>query len=87
MYRNIFSDVADMHLNNGQYGVFLKLLSRLDADNYRAVSQKKMAEELGTKQSYVSRAIKGLLKKEILFEGSRLGLNKTYRVNLLIAVS
>ena len=63
----------------------LSLLGEVDFDNYLTVSQSKIANELGMRQSNVVRAIKGLSDRNIIVEGPRAGLNKTYRLNPYIA--
>ena len=85
LYQDAVSMIADWNLPNEQYRVFLKLLGKLDFDNYLRISQKNISEELGIKQPHVSRAIKALEKREIIVEGPRAGLNKTYRLNPYVA--
>ena len=58
---------------------------KVDFDNYLTISQQNIANELDMKQSNVSRAIKGLCEHDIIIEGPRAGLNKTYRLNPYIA--
>ena len=85
VYQQALSNIADMNLPNEQYRVFLKLLSKVDFDNYLRVSQQNIADELNMNQSSVARAIKGLKEKTIIVEGPRAGFNKTYRLNPYIA--
>ena len=85
LYQDAVSMIADWNLPNEQYRVFLKLLGNLDFDNYLRISQKQFAKELGIKQPHVSRAIKALEQREIIVEGPRAGLNKTYRLNPYVA--
>ena len=61
--------------------VFLKLLSCLDFDNYLTVSQSQIAKEIGIPRPNVTKSIKKLLESDIIREGARAGLNKTYRLN------
>ena len=50
VYQKAISTIADMNLPNEQYRVFLKLLSKVDFDNYLRVSQTEIANELKMKQ-------------------------------------
>ena len=85
LYQQAISNVADAKLTYEEYRVFLKLLGKVDFDNYLTISQQNIANELDMKQSNVSRAIKGLCEHDIIIEGPRAGLNKTYRLNPYIA--
>ena len=83
--QDVASVIADWNLPNEQYRVFFKLLSKLDFENYWRISQKQIGEALSMKQPSVARAIKGLCELEIIVEGPRAGLNKTYRLNPYVA--
>ena len=72
-------------LSNEQYRVLLALLSQVDFEIYLTISQTELAKEIGMKQSHISRAIKGLREHNIIVEGPRAGLNKTYRFNPYVA--
>ncbi|MBR6012710.1 MAG: replication/maintenance protein RepL [Selenomonadaceae bacterium] len=85
LYQQAISTIADMNLPNEQYRVFLKLLSKVDFENYLTVSQQNIADELSMKRPNVTKAIKALCEKNIVIEGPRAGLNKTYRLNPYIA--
>ena len=85
LYQEMISKIADLNLPNEQYRVFLKLLGKVDFDNYLTISQSELAKELGIKQPHISRAIKGLREQNIIIEGPRAGLNKTYRFNPYVA--
>jgi|GEM_PF-2172426 len=85
MYQSALISLAKWDLPNEQYRVFLMLLGKLDFDNYLRISQKDISEELNIKQPHISRAISELCKKNVLVEGPRAGLNKTYRLNPYIA--
>ena len=61
--------------------VFLKLLSCLDFNNFIRVSQTELAKEIGISRPNVAKAIKKLQEFDIIREGARAGLNKTYRLN------
>ena len=77
--------LAKQRLTGVQYSVLFYLFNKLDFDNYLYISQKNISEELSLKQPQVSRAIKDLKKLEIIVEGSRADLNKTYRLNPYVA--
>ena len=85
VYQNALSIIADEKLTYEEYRVFLKLLSKVDFENYLRVSQKEIADELNMKQPNVARAMKGLKSRDIIVEGPRAGLNKTYRLNPYVA--
>ena len=85
MYQEAITQIAKEKLPVEQSSVFLYLLGRVDFDNYLMVSQKEMAKELNIKQQNISRAIRNLCEREIIIEGPRLGLNKTYRLNPYVA--
>ena len=85
LYQQAISKIADMNLTTEQYRVFLKLLSKVDFENYLTISQKELSEELNMKQPNVSKAIKKLCELKIIIEGPRAGLNKTYRLNPYVA--
>ena len=85
LYQEAADMLAEWKLTTEQYRVFLKLLARLDFDNYLRISHTNMAEELGMKRSAVSRAMKALEDLNVIMEGPRAGLNKTYRLNPYIA--
>jgi len=85
LFQNAISKIADEKLTYEEYRVFLKLLSKVDFDNYLRVSQTEIANELGMQRPNVTRAMKGLSERSIIVEGPRAGLNKTYRLNPYIA--
>ncbi|MBR5914131.1 MAG: GIY-YIG nuclease family protein [Selenomonadaceae bacterium] len=85
LYPKAISEIADANLSKHEYRVFLKLLSKLDFDNYLTISQTEFAQELSIPQPHISKAIKGLCERDIIIEGPRIGLNKSYRLNPYIA--
>ena len=85
MYQAMMLELAQLNLPNEQYRVFLALISKVDFDNYLRISQTEMAKELSMNRPNVARAIKGLCELNIIVEGPRAGLNKTYRLNPYIA--
>ena len=85
LYQEAADMIADWNLPNEQYRVFLKLLAKLDFDNYLRISQKQLSQELRMKQPNIARALRALENLEVIVEGPRAGLNKTYRLNPYIA--
>ena len=85
LYQDMVSTIAEWNLPNEQYRVFLKLLSKVDFENYLTISQGELAQELSMKQPSIARAIKALCERNVIIEGPRAGLNKTYRLNPYIA--
>lgn len=73
--------LASLPLTGEQHKVLWALIAKLDFDNYIRVSQEELANTLGIKQQHVSRAIRALLKYDVIVEGPRAGLHKTYRFN------
>ena len=61
--------------------VFIKLLSKLDFDNYIRISQSELAKEMNITRPHVTKAIRKLQEFDIIREGARAGLSKTYRLN------
>ncbi len=85
LYQEMITAIARWNLPNEQYRVFLALLGKVDFENYLTISQKDLANELNIKQPHISRAIKALCNMQIIIEGPRAGLNKTYRFNPYVA--
>ena len=85
MYQDMLMNIAQWNLPNEQYRVFLALLSKVDFENFLTVSQKELSGELNIKQPHIARAIKKLCERNVILEGPRAGLNKTYRLNPYIA--
>lgn len=81
MYQTALEWLATQNLPNEQYRVLMYLMSKLDWENYLRVTQKSVMEALDMKQSNVSRAIKGLLERDVLITGPKVGTAKTYRLN------
>ena len=84
-FRGGFEGLASMDLTGEQYKVLMYLFSQLDFDNYLKVTQKDIAEKLNLKVSNVSRAIRGLVERDVIAVGPMAGHSKTYRLNPRIA--
>ena len=85
LYQTAIQQIAIAHLPDEQNRVFMYMLGTVDFDNYWRISQKQISEALNMKQPAVARAIKALCERDIIVEGPRAGLNKTYRLNPNIA--
>ena len=80
-YQHGLDYISTLPLTGEQLRVFLQMLSKLDFDNYIRVSQAELENTLGIKQQNIARAIRALLKYDVIVEGPRAGLHKTYRLN------
>ena len=80
-YQNGIEYISTLPLTGEQLRVFLQMIAKLDFDNYIRVSQAELGNTLGIKQQNIARAIKALLKYDVIVEGPRAGLHKTYRLN------
>lgn len=76
-----FDDIANANWPDGDYKVFVKLLGRLDFENYLHLDVKALAEEMGRSRESVSRAIKRFIDRGILHRGPRVGRSYTYRLD------
>lgn len=79
-YQDSLRWLATENLPNEQYRVLLYLLGKLDFENYIRIPQKDVAEALGMKRPAVTRAIGGLLKRDVLAR-IKIGTANTYRLN------
>ena len=73
--------LSNQGLTAQQWNVLARLMGRLNFDNYITVNQTALAKELHTKKPNISTAIKKLVELNIITEGPRAGLNKTYVLN------
>ena len=78
--------MAHQDLTGEQWKVFAALCSMIDFDNYIRVNQTALAKELHTTKGNISRSIKKLLDLDIIAEGPRAGLYKTYMLNPHIGI-
>ena len=63
------------------FAVFLKLVSKMDVENFIQINQTQVAKSMGMKQPNVARAIKSLMKIGVILEGPKVGRCRTYRLN------
>ena len=81
VFQDSLNWLSEQALTGEQLRVLLKLMSRLDYDNYIRVSQKELAAELGMKDTHISRAIRKLRELDVIVEAPRMGKYKLYRLN------
>ena len=80
-FQESLAHIAKLDLTGEQLKVFLAIVSKMDFENYIRISQADLGKELNIKQQQVSRAIKKLLEEDIICQGPRAGLCKTYILN------
>ena len=81
-FQEAFARLAvDADLAGQPMRVLLFLFSRLNFENYVAVPQVEVADELGLPKETFSRAIKRLLDKGVLLKGPKLGRMQSYQLN------
>ena len=68
-------------LTGEEWNVFAQMAGSMDFENYVRINQTKLSQELNIDQANVSKAIKKLRELDVLAEGPRAGLNKTYMIN------
>ena len=73
--------MAKQDLTGEQWKVFAAMGSKMDYNNYIRISQTDLADSLNMKQPQIARAIKKLIELDIIAEGPRAGLSKTYILN------
>ena len=66
MFRDGWDYLSTLNLNTEQSRVLFKLLTYLDYENWIAISQETLAQELDMKQGNVARAIKRLVQVEVI---------------------
>lgn len=76
-----FDDIANADWPDGDYKIFIKLLGRLDFENYLHLDVKELADEMGRSRETVSRAVSRFVERGILHRGPRVGRSYTYRLD------
>ena len=84
MAQNGAEILAQSNLSGNDFKVLMKLLSVLDYENLIQVSQADIARELDMHRQHVQRSIKRLLELGIVLEGVRIGISRSYRLNLTL---
>lgn len=81
-FQDAFEEIAkDPEMTLEPKNVLLYLFSKLNFENFIQQSQKEVAESLGIHREQVSRSIKLLIRKRIIFEGPKQSRSKCYRLN------
>jgi predicted transcriptional regulator len=81
MSQGALHEIVNAPLTRNGLRVLIYLLSKLDFGNLISVSQSDIARALGIERANVNRAMKQLVELEVLIEGPKVGLHKTYRLN------
>ena len=63
------------------FRVLMALLEQLDYENLITTNQAEIARDLEMDRAQVNRAIKRLIEAGAVFEGPKVGISKTYRLN------
>lgn len=63
------------------FRVLMALLEKLDFENLIHCNQAEIARDLDMAREQVNRAIKRLVEAEVVIEGPRVGVNRTYRLS------
>ena len=71
----------DPDLKGEHWRVYSYLVSQLDFDNYIQIPQKQIVEALGMHKQHVSRAVKLLVDKKIIFRGPKIARSSCFRLN------
>ncbi len=72
---------AQSDLGASDMKVFFALLAKLDFENLLVLNQAEIARQIGMNRHHVNRSIKRLLELEVIFEGPRIGVSRSYRLN------
>lgn len=73
--------LAQSDLGADDMKVFFALVAKLDYENLLVLNQAEVARELGMQRQNVQRSMKRLLKMEVILEGPKIGLSRSYRFN------
>jgi len=71
----------DPHISGEELRVLLKILSRLDFNNLLVLNQAELARQMGLHRQAVQRGIKRLISRNVVHEGPRIGISRSYRLN------
>ena len=81
VFQDFLLNLANSKLTQEQYRVLCYLMGKLDFENYIVIKQTQAAKELGIKQPNISAAIKKLEELDIICQGPRSGMVKSYQLN------
>ena len=71
----------DAELDGVDLRVYLYLFSRLDFNTFIPVPQTEIGEALGRRREHVSRSIRKLKEKELIFAGTKVDRSPSFRLN------
>ena len=74
--------IAQSNLTGNDMKVMWAMLARLDYENLIQVNQAEVAEEIGMIRHHVNRSIKKLIELGVVLEGVKIGISRSYRLNL-----
>jgi len=81
-FQDTFIEIAkDPDMTGETMKVLMYLFGKLDFENFIQQSQQDIAKALGMQKQNISRAIRMLVSKQIIFEGPRVGRSKCFRLN------
>ena len=81
-FQDTFIEIAkDPDMTGETMKVLMYLFGKLDFENFIQQSQQDIAKALGMQKQNISRAIRVLVSKQIIFEGPRVGRSKCFRLN------
>ena len=72
---------GDIELRGIPMAVLLYMCGRLDFDNYVKISQQEIADSIKASRPNVNKAVKLLLRKQVLIRGPSVGQSNSYRLN------
>jgi len=82
MAQNAIQRVAlDPSLTGEDLRVFNFLVGEVDFENLLVVNQAEIARKMGWQRQNIQRSIKRLIAVGVLFEGPKIGINRSYRFN------
>lgn len=86
MFQSALLEIAKGDLSPNEKDVFMYLLAKAGMGNMVLISFKEAAEELGLKKPNFSRAIKGLVDRNIIIKGEqKIGRTPSLRINYGVA--
>ena len=74
--------LAQSNLTGNDMKVMWAMLARLDYENLIQVNQAEVSEQVGMNRHNVNRSIKKLIEKRRYLEGVKIGISRSYRLNL-----
>lgn len=73
--------LAQSKLGADDFRVFMALVAKLDFENLLVLNQAELAREVGMQRQNVQRSLKRLLSMEVVLEGPKIGISRSYRLN------